>query len=490
MLFTSSFIALLVARSVLSESIDVTGYGVGTDNLIAGSTTPIKWTSSGVDAVVITLYQSSVLKDPSWPITSSTSSDGSFTWTSPSDIPTGSKYYIYICSTVSGWISTTCSKGDYFSIIGPTIKVTGSGVGSSLITTGSQVTIEWTSSGYDYVKITLYQAVSHGIDPGWLVTFKTSSDGSYYWTVPSDIPTGDNYYIYICDHYWCSSYNDQGVSFSIDGVNIDSDILNCGSVGESCMGPIRGDVSCISGKCVPTCDPGYNSYSYKAIACFEHDLTLKSHVSISIPKVKSYSNVVMKMIAPGSDAEDLALDFKMDESTLLFNTYVGSIPSDSPPLSGSIQFTNCQPYDVDVILDITNKNFWKTVYFNIEREDFQTERSLLCGQEEAISDALIASKLSVSVYSIEKDQYPYELGKPYNHVYKKICKPFELREIKTQFFPGFSFPYLWTNGINYHTVEDSEYHFTYWWSKEVSIITFEGVLISFTYIKALRIFRI
>jgi uncharacterized membrane protein len=172
-----------------------------------GQTYTITWDSYDVgDAVKIELYKSGSYYST---ITSSTSNDGYYSWTVPSNTPVGSAYYIRI-SNITG---TVYDNSGYFSVDSRSITVTSPYSGGTWHQ-GGTYTISWNSDDAgNYVKIELYKSGSyHSTITSSAYTY---SYGSYSWTIPSDISPGSSYQIKITSNTYSSVY-DYSSYFSID----------------------------------------------------------------------------------------------------------------------------------------------------------------------------------------------------------------------------------------------------------------------------------
>jgi len=172
-----------------------------------GQTYTITWDSYDVgDAVKIELYKSGSYYST---ITSSTSNDGYYSWTVPSNNPVGSAYYIRI----SNITDTVYDNSGYFSVDSRSITVTSPYSGGTWYQ-GGTYTISWNSDDAgNYVKIELYKSGSyHSTITSSAYTY---SYGSYSWTIPSDISPGSSYQIKITSNTYSSVY-DYSSYFSID----------------------------------------------------------------------------------------------------------------------------------------------------------------------------------------------------------------------------------------------------------------------------------
>jgi len=189
--------------SDLSEYFTVTG-GSSSDYITVTSPTSsnswetgnsytIQWNDNISENVSIKLYNGSSFIET---IASSTSSDGSYTWSVSSSLSSGSNYNIKITSTSNSSIYdysdyfsiTTGGSNDYITITSPT--------SSSAWETGQSYTIYWDDNIAENVFIRLYK---NG-EPSAPIAYDgngTNSDGAYTWTVPTNLVSNDNYQIAI-----------------------------------------------------------------------------------------------------------------------------------------------------------------------------------------------------------------------------------------------------------------------------------------------------
>jgi ribosomal protein S8E len=154
-----------------------------------GSSANITWTSLGtISDVQIDLYKGGTIQET---IESSTTNDGTYTWTqvNPSLVD-GSDYKVRISSGDEPGIY---NESDNFTIEAKSITVT-EPTSSTIWTKGSSANITWTSTGtISDVKIDLYRG-------GYIETIasSTTNDGTYTWTqVTPTLQNAKNYYIKI-----------------------------------------------------------------------------------------------------------------------------------------------------------------------------------------------------------------------------------------------------------------------------------------------------
>jgi hypothetical protein len=177
-----------------------------------GSTHNITWDWVGNPGpyVKIEVYKGSSLYST---ITTSTTNDGSYSWTIPSGTAyaIGSNYWIKITSTEpTGWYD---ESDNYFSIIAPpSITVTSPNGGESW-ERGSTHNVTWSSAGAagSDVQIELYK----GGSPYRGIISSTPNNGSYSWTILSSETAGSDYKIKVTSTSDSSYYDYSDSDFSI-----------------------------------------------------------------------------------------------------------------------------------------------------------------------------------------------------------------------------------------------------------------------------------
>ncbi|MBN1510170.1 MAG: hypothetical protein JW955_25205 [Sedimentisphaerales bacterium] len=169
-----------------------------------GEARTIAWTGFNGAGVKIELYKGSTLNRT---ITSSTSNDGSYTWTVPADQTTGADFKIRITSTSD---STQFDDSDnYFAIADPRVTYpTDPGVAWKV---GESRTITWTGFVGSSVRIELYL----GRTLNRTIASSTTNDGSYAWTIPSDQTPGSDFTIRVASTSDASQYDDSDNAFAI-----------------------------------------------------------------------------------------------------------------------------------------------------------------------------------------------------------------------------------------------------------------------------------
>jgi len=182
-----------------------------------GTTQSITWTSTGsISDVRIELYKGGVLERV---IVASTPNDGSFDWTIPTDLVDGTDYQIRISDASN---PATYDDSDSFeistSVVIDSITVTNPS-STTIWEIGSTHSITWTSTGtITDVKIELYKGGVFEMD----IVASTANDGSFEWTIPTDLTDGIDYQIRISDVLNPETYGDSP-NFAITSVDIPGD---------------------------------------------------------------------------------------------------------------------------------------------------------------------------------------------------------------------------------------------------------------------------
>ncbi len=154
------------------------------DSWVKGQRYTIRWTKSGSmnDFVKIRLYQGNtkVLG-----IVERTDNDGRFDWTVPQGLSVGT-YKIRV-KTVDNQVY---DDSENFTVVNPqsaSITVTSPHAGDTW-TKGQRYTIRWTKTGNmdGFVNITLYRGRVNILE----IVERTGNDGSYDWTVPTNLSAG------------------------------------------------------------------------------------------------------------------------------------------------------------------------------------------------------------------------------------------------------------------------------------------------------------
>jgi hypothetical protein len=163
-----------------------------------GTTQSITWTTShSSENVAITLYKNSASYQV---LSAATASTGSYSWTIPDSYDAGSDYKVRISSVSDATVSDDSdSNFTLTSASQPTITVTSPNGGEDW-ELGSAHNITWSSSDVSgNVRIDLFK----WSDLNNLLTFietlssDESNDGSYNWTISSELDAGTDYLVHI-----------------------------------------------------------------------------------------------------------------------------------------------------------------------------------------------------------------------------------------------------------------------------------------------------
>jgi len=180
----------------------------GKEKWVIGQTYDISWESSGIFKFLVRIYKDEKLFKTIG-ILSRKEGLQSYSWTIPTDLPVGNDYKIRVSDYYKP--STFDESDDYFSIASaPSITVT-SPNGGEQWRMGQTYTITWSSSDIAKPKVDLYKAGK------WqtIVTFFLTPRESYSWTIPTDLPVGNDYKIRVSDYYDSSTYDESDNCFSI-----------------------------------------------------------------------------------------------------------------------------------------------------------------------------------------------------------------------------------------------------------------------------------
>ena len=152
----------------------------------------ITWTYTGNPGTVkIELYEgASKVSTISGAAAGGKNETGSYSWTIPGNLQTGSDYHIKISSTT---VSSCTATSDAFGISAPAIQVTSPKSGDTLTATASYpINWSWTGKLAPF-KIELYNGVSRVS----VIAAASNEKGSHSWTVPGSLQPGNNYSIKI-----------------------------------------------------------------------------------------------------------------------------------------------------------------------------------------------------------------------------------------------------------------------------------------------------
>ncbi|GJQ63770.1 MAG: hypothetical protein SCALA702_28230 [Melioribacteraceae bacterium] len=160
----------------------------GGENWQKGTTHTITWDDNFSNGVKIELYKGSSTYST---IVASTSSDGSYNWTIPTSVQTGTDYRIKITSSYDDNIFDmsdgyfTISEQDYITVTSPN--------GGENWLPGTSNTIKWNSNAGGYVDIELYKGDMFDVS----IANSTINDGTFSWSIPSGITEGSDYKVKI-----------------------------------------------------------------------------------------------------------------------------------------------------------------------------------------------------------------------------------------------------------------------------------------------------
>ncbi|MCH7974189.1 MAG: hypothetical protein IH949_09935, partial [Bacteroidetes bacterium] len=159
----------------------------GGENWLDTENQIITWTDNLLGNVEIQLFKGGAFHSS---ITTSTPSDGAYTWNIPGTTPSGSDYSVKIISVNEGNVFDL-SDGD-FTIINNDITVNSPNGGESWLT-GNLYEITWTDANIGNIKIELYKSEVFNST----IVSSTPSDGSYFWDIPVSTATGSDYKVKI-----------------------------------------------------------------------------------------------------------------------------------------------------------------------------------------------------------------------------------------------------------------------------------------------------
>jgi len=209
-------IAYTALSNTTESSISVTSPNGG-ETWTVGSYKTITWTYTGDPGYlkIELLKGSSVVTTIASMANKGVNGSGSYTWTIPISISTGSDYRIKITSNSNSSVSDI--SDDYFTINGPFVTVT-SPNGGETWTVGSYKTITWTYTGDPgYLKIELLKGTSVVSTISSYAYKGSNGSGSYNWTVPSNLSSGSDYVIRIKSTSNASITDTSDNPFSIAG---------------------------------------------------------------------------------------------------------------------------------------------------------------------------------------------------------------------------------------------------------------------------------
>ncbi|MEJ2196146.1 MAG: Ser-Thr-rich GPI-anchored membrane family protein [Ignavibacteriaceae bacterium] len=182
----------------------------------AGESRSIIWTDNINENVQIELYKGGSLHSN---IVASTSSDGTYNWSIPFTLESGSDYKVKITS-VNSSVTFDYSNSN-FTIVGKEITITAPNGGESQ-TKGETYFITWDDNLSGNVEILLFKG---GILKD-LIENSTPSDGIYTWQVSSNLPSGSDYQIKIASLEESSIFDFSDAEFTISDVSSVENISN------------------------------------------------------------------------------------------------------------------------------------------------------------------------------------------------------------------------------------------------------------------------
>ncbi|MHA2029649.1 MAG: Ser-Thr-rich GPI-anchored membrane family protein, partial [Candidatus Kariarchaeaceae archaeon] len=188
--------------------IRVTSPNGGEDYLI-GSSQIITWTDNLTDNVEIQLFKGGLFYSS---ITTSTASDGSYTWNISNSLLHGSDYKIRISSVSDGGIFDF-SDADF--TLSNKVIVTIPNGGESW-QQGTTHTISWSDNLNDNVKIELFKAGVFDSE----ITSSTPSNGSFQWNIPINVAPGTDYKVKVTNSDNASVFDFSDANFEIFEGNI------------------------------------------------------------------------------------------------------------------------------------------------------------------------------------------------------------------------------------------------------------------------------
>ncbi|GGA29826.1 Ser-Thr-rich GPI-anchored membrane family protein [Okeania sp. KiyG1] len=163
----------------------------GGNTLEPGNSYNITWNDNISENVKLELYKGGSFNRT---ITSSTSSDGSYSWTVPTSITDGSNYKVKITSISDSSVSDFSNSNFTIEADDPDDFITvKSPNGGNTLEPGKSYNITWNDNLSENVRIYLYK--NDEFDR--MITNSTASDGSYTWTIPESIAAGSDYQVAI-----------------------------------------------------------------------------------------------------------------------------------------------------------------------------------------------------------------------------------------------------------------------------------------------------
>jgi hypothetical protein len=163
----------------------------GGESFTTGTVQTITWTDNLAGNVAVVLTQNNLAF---LTLVASTESDGSFDWAIGDNVPPGSDYKIRVTSNDDTAIKDNSNAFFSVSTGPPTITVL-SPNGGETFELGESVPLSWVDNITSNVAINLLKGgtVLRNISPD------TPSDGSFTWTVPSDLTPASDYKVRVTD---------------------------------------------------------------------------------------------------------------------------------------------------------------------------------------------------------------------------------------------------------------------------------------------------
>ncbi|MBN1638579.1 MAG: hypothetical protein JW866_06420, partial [Ignavibacteriales bacterium] len=187
----------------VEDAITVT-YPNGGEVLNKNVSYTITWDDNLSENVKIDLYKGGVFDSE---IISSTPSNGSYVWTIPSGLTTGTDYRIRISSSIDNLLYDE-SDGDFTIRDAITVNYPN---GGEVLNKNVLYTITWDDNLSENVRIELYKG---GVFNSTIIN-STPSNGSYDWTIPIGLTTGTDYRIRITSTTNGTLYDESNADFSI-----------------------------------------------------------------------------------------------------------------------------------------------------------------------------------------------------------------------------------------------------------------------------------
>lgn len=176
---------------------------------VRGSALNIQWTKTGDTGSTVKIEYGHLSVQTMTIIAASASNTGSYSWNIPSDIATGTDYYILVMSNsntsvwdTSGSFAITAGGTSYVG----TITVTGPTAGASYVR-GTSMNIQWTSTGNIGTNVKV--EYKRNADSTWtLIVASVANSGSHSWGIPSGIAAATDYKVKVTSTSNTSIYDD------------------------------------------------------------------------------------------------------------------------------------------------------------------------------------------------------------------------------------------------------------------------------------------